>query len=323
MTKIKVLGLLIFIVSIALTLLSYSISKENKVNAKMLNVINEQKAFTQEISKNIFYIYNNKDASTQQLNSSIKMFLYNLDNKGELLGEIDSEEIQKQSNKIILLWNSFYQYVLDFRNQTQVSTAYSNILLEQTVKDIYNTNLKLIVEFEKMIQLHKVYFNETQETHKNVQFILFFFLVTLLIYLFTQVKDLLLFMQKFLDTSKKIITRASVKGLKPILVERSKNQEILLAANNFNFLVDQINNSVKYSSEALEHSYQSLELVEKNIEDLMKLINLMDEYKDIDDAVNKQEDAVIQSLEELTNATFNLKNLKMDLDNLISHCSVK
>jgi hypothetical protein len=321
--KIKIVGLLIFAVSLGLGLLSYLINQENKINTKLLNTINEQKAFTQEISKNIFYIYNNKDASPQQLNTSIKMFISNLNNKSETLGQIDSDEIKKESDNIVVLWNSFYQYVQNFRDQSKVSTAYSHIILEQTIKDIYNTNLKLIVSFEKIIQMHEVYFSEKQEMYRNLQFFLFFILVALLIYLFTQVKDLLLFVQKFLDTSKKIITNASVKGLKPISLEHSSNQEILQATNNFNFLVNKINTSVEYSSKALEHSCHSLEAVEKNIEDLLKFLNYMDEHKEIDDVVNKQEDAVIQSLEELTNTTLNLKNLKKDLDNLISHYSIK
>ena len=109
MTRIKILGFLIFALSIALTFLSYSLSQENKINTTMLNTINEQKAFTQEISKNIFYIYTHKNASPKQLNASIKMFLSNLNNKNELLSHIDSEEIQKQSDAIIVLWNIFYK----------------------------------------------------------------------------------------------------------------------------------------------------------------------------------------------------------------------
>jgi hypothetical protein len=322
MTKIKILGLLIFALSIALAFLSYSINQENKINTHILNTINEQKAFTQEISKNIFYIYNNKNTSSEQLNTSIKMFLSNLSNKHEILEQIDSNEIKKQSDNIVLLWNSFYRYVQEFKNQTKINTPYSNIILEKTIKNIYNTNLKLIVQFEKMIQIHKNYFTQTQEMYKNIQLILFFILVTLLVYLFMQVKNLLLFIQRFLDTSKKILISASVKELKPIPLIQSDNQELLEANNNFNYLVEQINSSVKYSGEALEHSYQSLELVEKNIEDLLKFLSLMNEDKDIDDTINKQENAVIDSLEEITDAIINLKNLKKDLENLISYSSI-
>jgi len=323
MTKIKILGLLIFTLSLALAFLSYSIGKENKINTNILNTINEQKAFTQEVSKNIFYIYNNKDTSLEQLNTSINMFVSNLNNRNETLEQIDSQEIKKHSDAIVLLWNTFYQHVQDFKNQTKVDAPYSNIILEKTIKEIYNTNLKLIVEFEKMIRMHENYFTQKQEIHKNLQFMLFFILVALLIYLFTQIKNLLFFIQKFLDTSKKIITNASVKELQPITLAQSNNQELLEASNNFNYLAEQINNSITNAGKTLEHSYQSLELVEKNIEDLLTLLSVMNEDKDIDDAANKQEDAVIQSLEEVTDAIMHLKNLKTELENLISHYYIK
>ena len=44
----------------------------------------------------------------------------------------------------------------------------------------------------------------------------------------------------------------------------------------------------------------------------------MDENNEIDKELTKKEDALIQSLEELTNVTSKLKNLKIDLDNLVS-----
>jgi tetrahydromethanopterin S-methyltransferase subunit B len=49
----------------------------------------------------------------------------------------------------------------------------------------------------------------------------------------------------------------------------------------------------------------------------------MNEDKDIDAVANKQEDAVIQSLEEITDTIVHLKNLKTELENLISHYSIK
>ncbi|MCX6051739.1 MAG: hypothetical protein NTZ60_04425 [Campylobacterales bacterium] len=322
MTKIKIIGVLIFFLSILLTFLSIYISQENKTNTDLLNTINIQKAFTQEISKNIFYIYKNKDVSTQQLDDSIKKFLLNTGNKDKIFMKINSSSIEKQTDKITLLWNEFYHFVQNFRDQSKVNTSYSNIILEQTVKDIYNTNLQLVVEFEYLIKLHQLYFSDTQEMNKNIQYILFFFLVTLLIYLFSQIKDVISFMQKFLDTSKKIIKNSSIKELKPIKIDNN-NVHIIQATNNFNFLIDKINNSVQYSSDSIQHSYQSLESVEKNIEDLIELLNIIEEDENIDKELTKKEDAVIQSLEELTVSAYKLKNLKKDLDNLISNRIIK
>lgn len=102
MTKIKIVGLLVFIVSIALTILSSYISHENKINNKLLDTINAQKGFTQEISKNIFYIYRNHNASTDQLDHSIQNFIHNIEHKDEMIKPIDSVEIKIKS--IVLLF---------------------------------------------------------------------------------------------------------------------------------------------------------------------------------------------------------------------------
>ncbi|MCD4668804.1 MAG: hypothetical protein K8R44_09550, partial [Sulfurimonas sp.] len=127
------------------------------------------------------------------------------------------------------------------------------------------------------------------------------------------------FIQKFLDTSSNIITNSSIKNLEPIKMDIN-SFEIIEATSNFNFLVDKINDSIECSSKSIKHSYQSFELLEKNIEEFLELIDKMQEKK-INKELTKKEDALIQSLEELTSSTQKLKNLKVDLDNLISHAS--
>ena len=132
MKTIKIVGALIFILSITLALLFNQTSQENTTHNNFLNDVNEQKAFTQEISKNIFYIYRNKHSSTNQLDKSIKDFLLHMSN---------SEQTHKQSQKIITLWNNFYLHVQNFRDRSKTTVLYENIILEDIVKDIYNTNL--------------------------------------------------------------------------------------------------------------------------------------------------------------------------------------
>ena len=318
MNKIKIVGLLIFILSICLAVISYEISNQNRINNDFLDIINEQKAFTQEISKNIFYIYKNKNTSTKQLDDSIKKFITNINNKDRILNNIPSTLIQQQANKITLLWNHFYLSVQKFRDQSKIISPYSNIILEETVTDVYNTNLILIININKLIKLHQEYFNDTLNTDEKLQYTLLFLLLALLIYIFTQLKLVITFVQKFLNTSKNIIKNSTIKGLKPIEVPNNSS-EIIQAIKNFNFLADKINKSIEYSSNSIQNSYQSLDLVEKNIEDLLELLSIMEDDKVIDKDLTKKEDAIIQSLEELTSSALNLKNLKIDLDNLISH----
>ena len=321
MTKIKIVGVLIFIVSIILAALFSHISQQNRLNSDLLDVINEQKAFTQEIAKNIFYIHKNRDASTAQLDDSIKKFLDRMNDKDEILDEVDSTEIKDKSREIVVLWNEFYLSVQDFRDKSKTTAAYSNILLEDIVKDVYNTNLKLVVEFNNHIELHQAYFEETLETYKNIQYTLFVVLVLLLVYLFTQLQTIMAFIQKFLQTSKNIITNASIKELQPIEVS-SSSADISEATDNFNFLVSKINDAVQYSSSSIEHTYQSLEVVESNIEDLLELMSVMEEGDEIDKELTKKEDALIQSLEELSSSAQKLKALKTDLDELVYHKNI-
>jgi len=308
MKKIKIIGALIFILSITLALLFSHTSKEIADYSNIVNTINEQKDFTQEISKNIFYIYRNQSNSTQTLDDSIKKFLQNMKNK---------EHYSQNSTQIIKLWNTFYLHVQHFRDQIKNKSIYSNILIEKSIKDIYNTNLELIIEFDSIITTKQKNFNNRQNIYKIVQYMLFGILVLLLLYIFTQIKIIMTFVQKFLSASKSIIKNSSIRELKPIEIDNTIS-DISQAKNNFNALVIEINNSISYASNSIEHSCKSIEIVEQNIEDLVELIYTMNETAR-DKELRKKEDAIIQSLEELSTATRKLKNLKDDLDSLISH----
>lgn len=314
MDKIKFLSALIFVLSLLLAFYSKHIAQENDANLNLLKVINEQKAFTQEISKNIFYIYNNKHASTKQLNESIAAFVENVNHKEEILGELDDEQIRKQTEKIIRLWNKFYLLVQKFRDVSKVHNGYTNIIQEKLVSDIYNANLDLVVAFDKLILMHKKYYDALKSRDKTIQIALFVVLLLLLVYLFTQLKGLLLFVQKFLHTSKNIIRKSTVQGVKPIEVEANV-ADVSEALNDFNYLIAKIDRSIDTSSNAIEKSVESLEDIEKNIEDLIELISIMQEGESLDKELIKKEDILIETLDELSLSAQRLQNLKKDLQN--------
>ncbi len=263
MTKIKIVGIIILALSLALAMVSGYISNHNKVNNSLLETINQQKAFTQEISKNIFYIYKNKNGSITQLDKSIKSFLNNMDKRDNTLDEVPSEEIKKQSKKIVLLWNKFYLDVQKFRNQNKISSPYINIIVERTVRDIYATNLKLIYEFDKLIFIHQGYFHDIVHNYRLLQYFLFFILVLSLVYLIIYISK---------------------------------------ATSNLDFLIKKIDKSIV-----------SIDQIENNVEEFLETIDTTN--NDIE--LTKKEDAVIESLEELMNSSIRLKQLKIDLDNLI------
>ena len=314
MNKIKFLSALIFVLSLILALYSKHIAQENDVSLNLLKVINEQKAFTQEISKNIFYIYNNRHVSTKQLDESIAAFVENVNHKEEILSELDDENIRKQTEKIIRLWNKFYLLVQKFRDVNKVHNGYTNIIQEKLVNEIYNANLDLVVAFDKLISLHKEYYDAVKSRDKAIQITLFVILLILLVYLFTQLKDLLLFIQKFLHTSKNIIRKSTVQGVKPIEVEANV-ADVSEALDDFNYLIAKIDRSVDISADAIEKSIYSLEDIEKNIEDLIELIATMQQSDSLDKELIKKEDILIETLDELSLSAQKLQNLKKELQN--------
>ena len=93
MNKIKILSVLIFVLSLTLAYYSKYVSEVNDININFLRTINKQKTFTQEISKNIFYIYNNRDLPTEQLDKLISVFIKNINHRDAILKNITNQNM--------------------------------------------------------------------------------------------------------------------------------------------------------------------------------------------------------------------------------------
>jgi len=315
MTKVKLLAALIFILSLMLALYSKYATTQNEIHVKTLKLINEQKAFTQEISKNIFYIYHNDNSSTEELDRSIKAFVDTMNHREETFDDIFSEDIKQQRQKIVKEWNKFYRLVQKFRDLSKVhKNAYTNLALEKVVNDIYKANLELLREFNRLIDMYKNSFEYFIYFSKIIQITLFVILLSLLIYFFTQLKDIISFIQEFLHASKKVVTQESVQGIEPIET-KSSVEDVSQAAANFNLLIEKINESIDYSSGAIENASNSLEVIEKNIENLLDFMSSVDTKNSYDKEMIKKEDILIEALEELTSSLQKLQKLKQNLNN--------
>lgn len=298
--------MLIVVLSIILAFLFNYISMQNKENAVSLATIYEQKSYTQEISKSTLYLYKNRGSSTEELDRNIENFLANMGHE---------KENSPQHDALVTLWNEFYVTVQKFIEAQEVTTAYSSIIVDKLVNDIYTKNQKLIVSFDALIRSKQKYYDETMEGYKNIESMLFFIVVVLLIYMFTQIHEIIAFIQKFSSTSKSIIQKASIEGLQPIKI-RQNDVNLKEATQNFNHLVEKIDKSIAYSQESITHTTMALEEVEQNIEDFITLLSQMQDGES--GTLSQKEDAVIDSLETLMNLRDRLQYLNEDLDKLTS-----
>ncbi len=322
MKKIKFIGIVIFMLTITLIYISVYISEQNKTHTMILESIHNQKALIQSIAKNSFYLYREKsknlleDIPTKRLDKSIEQFYIIANNENKLLKTIKSTNIIQQNNLIYKLWNNFHKDILTFEQQIEVTIPYTNILLEKTVSRIFNQNLYLITQFDKLIQLQKQYFAQLVLKYKQLEYILLFLIVLCVLYLLTQINTVISFVQQFLQTSNKVIENKSIEDIQPIKINQN-NSEIQQATNNFNAMVSKINTSIQIASNSIEDTSKSLENIENNIEEFLILLNTMDKDHKIDIEITKKEDAVIQALDELMSITDKLDNLKHNLHNLI------
>ena len=142
--------------------------------------------------------------------------------------------IQEQNKRILFLWNIFYLDVQKFRNQIKINSTYTSIILEKLVNHIYSTNHKLIVEFDKLILLHKNYFHKEHHAHKLMQYGIFFILLIVLVYflfyLSRATNNFNILMNK-IDSSIKSIDQIENEAENIIEdIESTKDEDIIIEA---------------------------------------------------------------------------------------------
>ena len=110
-TKIKFIGVLFIVLMTSIIATTIYLNEKNKKDALIINVAGKQRMLTQNISKNIFYLYHNNNDSYSELESSTIEFIYNLNSLKDgntLIGipKAPTDEIAKQLSKVEILWNN-------------------------------------------------------------------------------------------------------------------------------------------------------------------------------------------------------------------------
>jgi len=302
MKKIKIVGFLIVILSIGLLLLFNYISQEEQRFSEKMSQINTQKSYTQEIAKSIFFTHRYKKSFPKSIDKNMYNFLSNLQLK------------EKKNQTISTLSHDFFELINQFKYVYTGNVPYNIIILEKLVNDIYKKNMELVTEFNKYTNSIKREYTARIKQYRTIQYILFVLLIIFLIYIFTQIDEIIRFIQQFTKTSDRIIEHASIKGLEPMDLS-SRNIDLDIATENFNTLVSNIDASIKVATDSTAYTIKSLEMVESNIELLVSLLHKM--QTNDKEEMYKKEDVVIESLETLMELTQYLKDLKKDLEKLI------
>ena len=322
-TKIRFIGILFIVLMTSIIATTIYLNEKNKKDALLINIAGKQRMLTQNISKNIFYLYHNNNDSYSELDSSTIEFIYNLNSlkDGNTLTGISkapTDEIAKQLSKVEVLWNNFHKNINDFKELVQKNDTNNDAILKNIVNSVYSTNTILLSEVESLVSMYTIHTERKSDYLRYIQYIFAIIIILLMIYSFSQLKSMEENAKRFFEESKKIMENDNNELLVPIKIEAEK--EIVDATDTINCFIDKINSAMTYSANAIEQSKNASIKLEEITDEFDKIIDELTNSADISKQLNKSEDIVIQSQENLMNSTKKLQELKNELDKLLNWC---
>ena len=317
-TKIKVIGILFALLMTSIIATTIYLNNKNEKDAMIINIAGKQRMLTQNISKNIFYLYSNPKSSQNELDSSIEEFIYNLESLkgGNSLGKLKEApniQIDRQMLQIEYLWSIFYQNIVKFKELIHNNTNQKE--LQNIVNIIYETNPELLYEVDALVSLHTINSEQKIRFLKNSQYFFAILILFLIIYSFLELKTMEKNALRFLEESKKVMEQNFEEPLKPIKIEAEG--ELIEASNIFNRFLNKINSAIIDSNSALEQSKNASYKLEEISNEFDEIINELQNKSEISKQLNKSEDIAIQTQEQLLHSSKRLNELKNELEKII------
>lgn len=317
-TKIKVIGILFALLMTSIIATTIYLNNKNEKDAMIINIAGKQRMLTQNISKNIFYLYSNPKSSQNELNSSIEEFIYNLESLkgGNSLGKLKESpniQIDRQMLQIEYLWSIFYQNIVKFKELIHNNTNQKE--LQNIVNIIYETNPELLYEVDALVSLHTINSEQKIRFLKNSQYFFAILILFLIIYSFLELKTMEKNALKFIEESKKVMEQNLEEPLKHIKIEAEG--ELVEASNIFNRFLNKINSAIIDSNSALEQSKNASYKLEGITNEFDEIISELKNKSEISKQLNKSEDIAIQTQEQLLHSSKRLNELKNELEKII------
>ncbi|PRM98101.1 type IV pili methyl-accepting chemotaxis transducer N-terminal domain-containing protein [Aliarcobacter cryaerophilus] len=317
-TKIKVIGILFALLMTSIIATTIYLNNKNEKDAMIVNIAGKQRMLTQNISKNIFYLYSNPKSSQNELDSSVEEFIYNLEslkggNSLSKLKEAPNIQIDRQMLQIEYLWSIFYQNISKFKELIQNNSKQKE--LQNIVNVIYETNPELLYEVDALVSLHTINSEQKIRFLKNSQYFFAILILLLIIYSFLELKAMEKNALRFIEESKRVMEQNLEEPLKHIRIEAEG--ELIEASNIFNRFLNKINSAIIDSNSALEQSKNASYKLEEITNEFDEIISELQNKSEISKQLNKSEDIAIQTQEQLLHSSKRLNELKNELEKII------
>ena len=321
-TKIKLLGASLILTMLSLILLTIYLNQKNSKDALLINIAGKQRMLTQQISKNIFYIYQYEKSNFHELNIAIEEFkyiLHSLENGNKLRGieAAPTDKIAEQLSKINILWNSFEKNIQTIKKFIQAKN--NNKILETNIQLVYISNTTLLHEVDKLVSMYTNYIESKTHNIEKFQYSGILILFLLMLYSIQQLRIIEEHAIQFLEYSKILIEKQD-QDIPLRYIEIEAESEIVEATDTLNCFISKINTAMDYSAQAVEKTQLASAKLEEITDEFDNIINDITDSTNISTHLSRSEDIAIQSTEDLLQTTKKLSNLKQQLDNLLIIC---
>lgn len=323
-TKIKLLGALLILLMLSIISTTIYLNQQNVKDALAVNIVGKQRMLTQQISKNIFYIYYSSNRDFYELNSATDEFInaletlrYGDSQKG--ISEAPTSKISTHLSIVEKLWKNFLDDIQNFKLLMSSNDIEKNPELKRVVDSIYKNNPILLKNVDMLVSMYTEHSEKKTESIKIFQYISIIILLLVYIYSLVQLRVIESHAHEFMQYSKKLVSEDGTK-LKPLKLENESESEIIEVNDTINCFINKINSAVDYSNEALLQSQQASQKLEELTDEFD---TILDELKDNSQAsrhLNNSENIAIESTEDLINSTKRLQNLKDELEKLTITC---
>ncbi|RBQ29147.1 type IV pili methyl-accepting chemotaxis transducer N-terminal domain-containing protein [Aliarcobacter vitoriensis] len=323
-TNIKIIGTLFAILMLSIVAITFYLNNKNEKDALIINIAGKQRMLTQNISKNIFYLSQFKNNSLDELDSSTAEFIYNLKtlkdgNNLSKIKEAPTSQIANQLMKVEILWSSFYQNIVHFKELLNKDNSQNEI--QTILKSIHSSNTILLNEVDTLVSLYTVYSESKIATIRYLQYLFAILILVLILYSFLKLKAMEANAIRFLEESKKVMEQNLQAPLTPIKIEAEG--EIVEATNTLNKFIQKINLVMDDSANAMIQSKNASLKLDELTNEFNDIIENLTNSSEISKHLNRSEDIVIQSQEDLMNSNKRLLELKNELDKILESFNKK
>ncbi|OCL95335.1 type IV pili methyl-accepting chemotaxis transducer N-terminal domain-containing protein [Aliarcobacter thereius] len=311
-TKIKIIGVFFTLLMASVVATTIYLNNKSQKDATLINIAGKQRMLTQNISKNIFYLYSNRNAPLDELLNSKEEFIYNLNNLKNRK-DLSNTKIDSQVLKVEYLWKNFNKNIELFINNIH---TLNNDELKIIVDNIYESNPTLLNKVDELVSLYTINSEQKVSLLQNTQYLFAILILFLILYSFLELKTMEKNAINFLEESKRVMEQNLAEPLKPLEIDAEK--ELIEASNMFNSFINKINLAIKDSNNALIQSQNASYKLEELTNEFDEILNALRDKNELSNHLNRSEDIAIETHEQLIFSTKRVEELKKELEKIAS-----